>query len=149
MGGGGLARAAVSFFRGILAILAGFLSLPFFMWVALAVVAPLWPEATGSPAPSVAFMRLNLGLTGLMAALSAVVTATIAPPPRYLWVLVLSFLVFLGGLVVGVTQSGAALPTWYLLGLPLVSGLSIALGGWAWLAWRARLSGPAPGRSSA
>lgn len=129
--------------RGIGSLLAGFLLLPMLMRVALAVVGALWPgvaspvEAAAAPtAPTAAFMGLNLGLTLLMAAASAVVTAMLAPEPPYLWVLLLGFLVFAGGLVFGVQQIGGPAPTWYLLALPLTSGLAIGLGGWAYLRWR-------------
>ena len=135
--------------RGIVSVGAGFLLLPLLMRLALMAVVVASPDVFGpaDPAgtptdgsaavtPTAAFMALNLGLTALMAAVSAVITARLAPEPRYLWVLVLAFLVFAGGMMVGVQHSGGSVPTWYLLALPLGSGLSIALGGYAYLAWR-------------
>lgn len=141
--------------RGIGSLLAGFLLLPMLMRIALFAVGTVWPDLVGAaantavvgsgelaaaeadlPTPSPAFMALNLGLTFVMAAISAVVTAMLAPEPPYLWVLLLGFLVFVGGLVFGVQQIGGPAPTWYLLALPLTSGLAIAVGGWAYLRWR-------------
>ena len=114
------------------------------MRVALAAVAAVWPDALGptpeagsmSASPSTVFMGLNLGLTFVMAAVSAAVTAMLAPEPPYLWVLLLAFFVFAGGTVFGVQQIGGPAPTWYLLALPLTSGLAIAAGGWGYLRWR-------------
>ncbi len=127
--------------RGTGSLLAGFLLLPMLMRVGLGAVGALWPEVMGpadaaAATPSPALMAVNLGLTLVMAAISAVVTAMLAPEPPYLWVLLLGFLVFAGGLVFGVQQIGGPAPTWYLLALPLTSGVAIAAGGWAYLSWR-------------
>jgi len=134
----------VPLLRGIASVIAGFLLLPVLMRLALMAVTAVWSdplEPAGPPeALTEAFMRLNLGLTALMAALSAVVTAILAPEPRFLWVLMLGFLVLVGGLVFGIQQSGGIMPTWYLLAMPLMSGVSIAGGGYAYLAWRDRRS---------
>ena len=137
-------------FRGIASLVAGFLVLPFLMQMGLTIVPTIWPGLWQSPGwpgaampgppgpPGENFLVLNLGLTLLMSALAAVVTAVIAPEPAFLWVLLLAFLVFVGGLVFGLQQYGGATPTWYLLSLPLANGLGIATGGWAFLAWRDR-----------
>lgn len=127
--------------RGLVSVLAGFILLPMLMWVGLTLVGAVLPDLLGpvsnaAAAPSPGFMGLNLGLTFLTASVSAAVTARLAPTPAYLWVLLLAFLVFAGGLIFGVQQLGGPAPSWYLLGLPLTSGLSIALGGWAYLWWR-------------
>lgn len=129
--------------RGIGSLLAGFLLLPMLMRVALAAVGTLWPDVLGSGpgagsapvGPPQAFMALNLGLTLVMASISGAVTAMLAPDPPYSWVLLLGFLVFAGGLVFGVQQMGGSAPTWYLLALPLTSGVAIVTGGWAYLRW--------------
>ncbi|MFW6085185.1 MAG: hypothetical protein ACODAA_08230 [Gemmatimonadota bacterium] len=138
--------------RGIGSLLVGFLLLPMLMRIALVAVGAVWPDLVGPaadtaavgaagvdgpavdlPTPSGGFMALNLGLTFVMAAVSATVTAILAPEPPYLWVLLLGFLVFAGGLVFGIQQVGGPAPTWYLLALPLTSGVAIAVGGWAYL----------------
>ena len=130
--------------RGVASVIAGCLLLPVLMQLALMAVTAMWSDpfqpAGPSEAPTEAFMRLNLGLTALMAALSGVVTAILAPEPRFLWVLLLGFFVLAGGLVFGVQQSGGIIPAWYLIAMPLVSGLSIAGGGYAYLTWRDRRS---------
>lgn len=135
-------------FRGLASLLAGFLVLPLLMLVALEVVRATWPgiarpaalpgESPAGPAGS--FLTLNLCLAAAMAGVSAAITARLAPEPRYLWVLLLAFVVFAGGLVFGIQLTGGMTPTWYLLGLPLVSGLAIAVGGWAYLMWDERRS---------
>lgn len=136
--------------RGVASLVAGFLVLPLLMRIGLAAVLTMWPgllhsagwlagSMPGPPGPpSAEFMVLNLGLTVVMSALAAVLTAIVAPEPPFLWVLLLAFLVFIGGLVFGVRQYGGLTPTWYLLGLPLANGLGIATGGWAFLGWRDR-----------
>lgn len=129
-------------FRGLVSLLAGFLVLPLLMLVALEVVQATWP-GVGAPGgdlagPRESFLTLNLGLAAAMAGVSAAITARLAPEPRYLWVLLLAFVVFAGGLVFGIQLTGGVTPTWYLLGLPLVSGLAIAAGGWAYLMWDER-----------
>ncbi|MGD8494918.1 MAG: hypothetical protein PVF05_01920 [Gemmatimonadales bacterium] len=139
--------------RGVASLVAGFLVLPLLMRIGLTAVLTIWPgllQSAGWLAPSVPgppglpstdFMVLNLGLTLVMSGIAAVLTALIAPEPPFLWVLLLAFLVFTGGLVFGVRQYGGPTPTWYLLGLPLANGLGIATGGWLFLAWRDRRSG--------
>ena len=130
-------------FRGIASLLAGFILLPVLMWAGLFVVGAVWPGLIGpmpapdtpQAAPSPGFMGVNLGLTVVMASISAAVAARLAPAPPYLWVLLLAFLVFAGGLVFGIQQVGGPTPTWYLLALPMTSGLAIAAGGWAYLRW--------------
>lgn len=131
--------------RGVASLAAGFVLVPMLMWVALSAVLAVWPDllpssgaSTAHPlgaAPPLAFMAVNLGLAALTAGLSAAVTAHLAPDPAFLWVLLLAFFVFAGGLVFGVQQIGGATPTWYLLSMPLTSGLAIAAGGYAYLAW--------------
>lgn len=129
--------------QGIASLLAGFVLLPVLMWTGLFVIGAVWPELLGpmpaanaaEAAPSPSFMGVNLGLTIVMASLSAAVAARLAPAPPYLWVLLLAFLVFAGGLVFGIQQVGGPAPTWYLLALPMTSGLAIAGGGWAYLRW--------------
>lgn len=139
--------------RGIASLVVGFLVLPLLMRIGLTAVLTIWPgllQSAGwlAPAlpgppglPSTDFMILNLGLTLVMSGVAAVLTALIAPEPPFLWVLLLAFLVFTGGLVFGVRQYGGPTPTWYLLGLPLANGLGIAAGGWAFLGWRDRRVG--------
>ncbi|MFW6088846.1 MAG: hypothetical protein ACODAB_03770 [Gemmatimonadota bacterium] len=134
--------------RGIVSLVVGFVLVPVLMWMALAAVLAVWPDllpssgagAAGSlgAAPPLAFMVVNLGLAALTAGLAAAVTAHLAPDPAFLWVLLLAFLVFAGGLVFGVQQIGGATPTWYLLAMPLASGLAIAAGGYGYLAWQER-----------
>jgi len=133
--------------RGIVSLTAGFLLVPLLMRVALGAVLAVWPGLLGSgvaipidglPTPPVAFMIVNLGLAVLVAGLAAAVTALLAPEPPFLWVLLLAFLVFAGGLAFGVQQIGGATPTWYLLAMPLVSGLAIVAGGYVYLGWRDR-----------
>jgi len=133
--------------RGIVSLTAGFLLVPLLMRVALGAVLAVWPGLLGSgvaipidglPTPPVAFMVVNLGLAVLVAGLAAAITALLAPDPPYLWVLLLAFLVFAGGLAFGVQQIGGATPTWYLLAMPLVSGLAIVAGGYVYLGWRDR-----------
>jgi len=138
----------VRLLRGVVSLVAGFLVLPLLMRIGLAAVLTIWPgllhaagwlagSMPGPPGPpSSEFMILNLGLTVVMSALAAVFTAIVAPEPPFLWVLLLAFLVFIGGLVFGVRHYGGLTPTWYLLGLPLANGLGIATGGWAFLGWR-------------
>ena len=131
--------------RGIGSLLAGFFLLPMLMWAGLLVVGAVWPELIGPApvpgadaaevAPSSGFMAVNLGLTLVMASVSAAVAARLAPAPAFLWVLLLAFLVLAGGLVFGIQQVGGPAPTWYLLALPMTSGLAIAVGGWAYLRW--------------
>lgn len=139
---GGSAFLDVPLLRGAASVVAGFLLLPILMQVALIALSAVSPDVLeperSSETLTGSFMWVNLGLTGLMAALSAVVTAILAPEPRFLWVLLLGFLVFAGGLVFGIQQSGGIMPTWYLLAMPLMSGLSIAGGGYTYLAWRDR-----------
>lgn len=131
--------------RGIVSLTAGFLLVPLLMRVVLGAVLAAWPGLLGSavagtvdgrPGPTIAFMIVNLVLAVLVAGLAAAVTARLAPDPPFLWVLLLGFLVFAGGLVFGVQQIGGATPTWYLLVMPLGSGLAIVAGGYAYLAWR-------------
>jgi hypothetical protein len=136
--------------RGVASLVAGFLAIPLLMRILQTVVLTLWPallQSAGWPEvtipgppgpPTAAFMSLNLGLTFLASSIGAVLTAIVAPEPPFLWVLLLAFLVFTGGLVIAVQQYGGVTPTWYLLGLPLSNGLGIATGGWAFLAWRDR-----------
>lgn len=135
--------------RGVAGVLAGFLLLPLLMRLGLAVCAALWPglvptgpapaEPTPSVAgPSLAFLLTTLALNLVMSAASGAVTSRLAPEPPYLWVLLLAFLVFAGGVVFAVQQIGGASPAWYLLTQPLVSGIAIATGGWAALAFRHR-----------
>lgn len=127
--------------QGIASLLAGFVLLPVLMWTGLSVIGAAWPELLGpmpvanaaEAVPSPSFMGVNLGLTIVMASLSGAVAARLAP--AYLWVLLLAFLVFAGGLVFGIQQVGGPAPTWYLLALPMTSGLAIAGGGWAYLRW--------------
>lgn len=121
--------------RGFASLVAGFFLLPLLMRAGLLVVHAVAPELLGSPGagPTQAFMTLNLALSFLAAGLSGALTARIAPEPAFLWVLLLGFLVFVGGLVFGIQQTGAVVPTWYLLSLPLVTGLAIMVGGWALL----------------
>ncbi|HSM08797.1 MAG TPA: hypothetical protein VLA33_07245 [Gemmatimonadota bacterium] len=131
--------------RGVASLVAGFMLVPVLMWMALSAVLAVWPGllpssvagAADAPvvAPPLAFMVVNLGLAALTAGVSAAVTARLAPDPAFLWVLLLAFLVFAGGLVFGVQQIGGAMPTWYLLAMPLASGLSIAAGGYGYLTW--------------
>lgn len=131
--------------RGIASLVAGFLLLPVLMWVAISAVLVVWPgllPPTGAgefetltAAPPLAFMAVNIGLTALTAGISAAVTARLAPDPAFFWVLLLAFFVFTGGLVLGVQHIGGATPTWYLLAMPLVSGLAIAGGGYGYQAW--------------
>lgn len=130
--------------RGVASLAAGFVLVPMLMWVATSAVLAVWPgllpSGTGladatAAAPPLAFMVVNLGLAALTAGLSAAVTARLAPDPAFLWVLLLAFFVFAGGLVFGVQQIGGAMPTWYLLAMPLASGLAIAVGGYGYLAW--------------
>jgi hypothetical protein len=137
--------------RGIASLVAGFLMLPLLMRGALETVLAVWPAllgpfgagpASGLPtAPPTAFMIVNLGLAVLTAGLVAAVAARLAPDPAFMWVLLLAFFVFTGGLVFGVQQTGGVTPTWYLLAMPLTSGLAIAAGGYAYLAWRDRRAG--------
>lgn len=132
--------------RGVASLAVGFVLVPLLMWVALSAVLAAWPDllpssgagATDAPggAPPLAFMVVNLGLAALTAGLSAAVTARLAPDPSFLWVLILAFFVFAGGLVFGVQQIGGATPAWYLLAMPLASGLAIAAGGYGYLAWQ-------------
>lgn len=136
--------------RGVISLVAGFLVLPLLMRIGLAAVLTIWPgflhsagwlaaSMPGPPGPpSEEFMMLNLGLTVVMSGFAAVLTAIVAPEPPYLWVLLLAFLVFAGGLVFGVRQYGGPTPTWYLLTLPLANGVGISAGGWAFLGWRDR-----------
>lgn len=134
--------------RGVASLVAGFVLVPLLMWVALLAVLAVWPgllpsagAGTVDPravAPPLAFMVVNLGLAALTAGLSAAVTAHLAPDPAFLWVLLLAFFVFAGGLVFGVQQIGGATPSWYLLAMPLASGLAIAAGGYVYLAWHDR-----------
>lgn len=145
--------------RGVASLVAGFLVLPLLMRIGLSLVLTVWPELLhsagwlagsmpGPPGPpSSDFMILNLGLTVVMSAVAAVLTAIIAPEPPFLWVLLLAFLVFTGGMVFGVRQYGGPTPTWYLLGLPLANGLGIAAGGWAFLGWRDARTKERQGRS--
>lgn len=136
--------------RGIASLVAGFLLLPVLMWLATAAMLAAWPELLDSvaaggadalaAAPDV-FRIVNLGLAGLTAGISGAVTARLAPDPAFLWVLLLAFLVFTGGLVFGVQQTGGVTPTWYLLAMPLTSGLAIAGGGYLYLTWREQRSG--------
>ena len=131
--------------RGIASLVAGFLLIPVLMRVALGAVLAARPDLVGpsvagapgdlAAGPPLAFMIVNLGLAVLTAAISAAVTARLAPDPAFLWVLLLAFLVFAGGLVFGVQEIGGTTPTWYLLSLPLASGLAIAAGGYGYLAW--------------
>lgn len=131
--------------RGVASLVAGFFLVPVLMWVALSAVLAVWPDllppagagAAAAPVvtPPLAFMVVNLCLAALTAGLSAAVTAHLAPNPAFLWVLLLAFFVFAGGLVFGVQQIGGTTPTWYLLAMPLASGLAIAAGGYAYLAW--------------
>jgi len=132
--------------RGVASLVVGFFLVPVLMWVALSAVLAVWPgllppagadtaEALGA-APPLAFMVVNLGLATLTAGLSAAVTARLAPDPAFLWVLLLAFFVFAGGLVFGVQQVGGIMPTWYLLAMPLASGLAIGGGGYVYLLWR-------------
>lgn len=137
--------------RGVASVVAGFLLVPVLMRVALDIVLAVWPDALVGPgagatnglavAPPLAFMIVNLGLAVLTAGVGAAVTARLAPEPAFLWVLLLAFLVFAGGVVFGVQQMGGATPTWYLLAMPLASGLAIAAGGYVVLAWRDRRAG--------
>lgn len=128
--------------RGVASLVAGFVLMPILMWMTLSAVLAVWPglvPAAGANAtdpPPLAFMVVNLGLAALTAGFSAAVTARLAPNPAFLWVLLLAFFVFAGGLVFGVQQIGGATPTWYLLAMPLASGLAIAAGGFGYLAWR-------------
>lgn len=121
--------------RGFASLVAGFLLLPLVMRGGLLVVLAVAPDLVGSPGagPTESFMALNLALAFLAAALSGALTARLAPEPAFLWVLLLAFLVFVGGLVFGIQQTGAGMPTWYLLSLPLTTGLAIMLGGWGLL----------------
>lgn len=131
--------------RGVASLVAGFVLVPILMWAALSAVLAVWPGLLPSSgvdaaqplgtAPPLAFLVVNLGLAALTAALSAAVTARLAPEPGFLWVLLLAFFVFAGGLVFGVQQIGGAMPTWYLLAMPMVTGLAIAAGGYLYLAW--------------
>lgn len=130
--------------RGVASLAAGFVLVPLLMWMALSTVLAIWPGllpsetgAAGPPgtAPPLAFLVVNLGLAALTAGISAAVTARLAPEPAFLWVLLLAFFVFAGGLVFGVQQIGGAMPTWYLLAMPLTTGLAITTGGYAYLAW--------------
>ena len=131
--------------RGAASLAAGFVLVPLLMWLARGAVFAAWPGLLPSPgagaagasagAPPLAFMVVNLGLAALTAGLSAAVTARLAPDPAFLWVLLLAFLVFAGGLVFGVQQIGGVMPTWYLLAMPLATGLAIAAGGYGYLAW--------------
>lgn len=130
--------------RGVVSLVVGFVLVPVLMWVAITAVLAVWPGLLPSGAggadlpgatPRLAFMVVNLGLAALTAGLSAAVTARLAPDPPFLWVLLLAFFVFSGGLVFGVQQIGGAVPTWYLLAMPLASGLAIAAGGYGYLAW--------------
>ena len=131
--------------RGIVSLTAGFLLVPLLMRVALGAVLAVWPGLLGSgvavpidglPTPPMAFMIVNLGLVVPVAGLAATVTARLAPDPPYLWVLLLAFFVFAGGLVLSVQHIGGATPTWYLLAMPLASGLAIVAGGYVYLGWR-------------
>lgn len=131
--------------RGVASLVAGFVLIFVLMWMAIPAVLAIWPNLLPpseagtvdalAAAPPIAFMVVNLGLAALTAGLSATVTARLAPEPAFLWVLLLAFLVFAGGLVFGVQQIGGATPTWYLLAMPLASGLAIASGGYAYLVW--------------
>lgn len=131
--------------RGVASLAAGFVLVPLLMWVALSAVLAVWPgllasSGTGASepvaaAPTLAFLVVNLSLAALTAGLSAAVTARLAPEPGFLWVLLLAFFVFAGGLVFGVQQIGGAMPTWYLLAMPLATGFAIAAGGYGYLAW--------------
>jgi len=141
----------VPMLRGVVSLVVGFLLLPLLMRMAQAAVlaarpdllAPLKAGALdGLTSPPTAFMIVNLVLAVVAAGLSAAVTARLAPHPSFLWVLLLAFLVFAGGLVFGVQQTGDVTPTWYLLAMPMTSGLAIAAGGFAYLAWRDRRAGP-------
>lgn len=132
--------------RGLASLAAGFVLVRVLMWMALSVVLATWPgllPTSGAPradalaaAPPLAFMVVNLGLVAFTAGLSAAVTARLAPDPAFLWVLLLAFFEFAGGLVFGVQQIGGTTPTWYLLAMPLASGLAIAAGGYGYLAWQ-------------
>ncbi len=134
--------------RGVASLAAGFVLMPVLMWMALSGVLAAWPgllPASGAgaadvpaAAPPLAFMVVNLGLAAVAAGLSAAVAARLAPDPAFLWVLLLAFLVFAGGLVFAVQQIGGATPTWYLLAMPLASGLAIAAGGFGYLTWHDR-----------
>lgn len=134
--------------RGVASLAAGFVLVPMLMWMALSAVLAVWPDLLPSSeagmadaaaaAPPLAFMVVNLGLAALTAGLSAAVTARLAPDPAFLWVLLLAFFVFVGGLVFGVQQIGGPTPTWYLLAMPLASGLAIAAGGYGYLTWHDR-----------
>lgn len=132
--------------RGVASLAAGFVLVPVLMWIALSAVLAVWPGLLGPPGagptgdlaamPPLSFMIVNLCLALLTAGLGAAVTARLAPDPAFLWVLLLAFFVFAGGLVFGVQQIGGAMPTWYLLAMPLASGLAIAAGGYGYLAWQ-------------
>ena len=125
--------------RGAASIVAGFLALPVLMRISLGAVLTVRPDLVPpSGPPPGTYLAVNLGLAAVMGTLSAALTARLAPEPPFLWALLLAFLVFAGGLVFGVQQMGSAAPGWYLLGMPLISGLSIAFGGWAYLEWRQR-----------
>lgn len=131
--------------RGVASLVTGFVLVPLLMWVAISAVLAVWPgllPSAGARAaeplgatPPLAFMVVNLCLAALTAGVSAAVTARLAPEPAFLWVLLLAFFVFAGGLVFGVQQIGGAMPTWYLLAMPLTSGLAIAVGGYGYLTW--------------
>jgi len=118
--------------RGFASLVAGFFLLPLLMRIGLSAVLAIAPNLAGAPGPgpTETFLALNLGLAVLAAGLSGALTARLAPDPAFLWALLLAFFVFVGGLVFGLQQGGGMTPTWYLLAMPLATGLGIAGGGW-------------------
>lgn len=114
--------------RGVASVLAGFLAMPAMMFFARSVIGALWPDLSDT-----SYLILNLTLAAMTGMCAAALTARLAPEPPYMWVLVLAFFVFTGGVVMGIQQLGGPVPDWYLLALPPTTGVAMAVGGWAYL----------------
>lgn len=133
--------------RGLASVVAGFVLMNLLMMFMILGLVSFFPDAGAAAeqglTPPTAYILANLALSAFVAFVSSFATAKLAPEPKLTWVYALAAVVFVGGLVYGISslmRPDGVQPAWYLVSLPVLGGLAVALGG-RWYLGRAGDSG--------